>query len=109
MAGVADKPNLYYMGAAGGGVWKTTDGGQHWNNISDGYFGGSIGAIAVSEFDPNVIYVGGGEVTVRGNMSYGYGMWKSVDAGKTWTSLGLGKSRHIPCLLYTSPSPRDRG
>ena len=105
VAGVADKPNLYYMGAAGGGVWKTTDGGQHWNNISDGYFGGSIGAIAVSEYDPNVIYVGGGEVTVRGNMSYGYGMWKSVDAGKTWTSLGLGKSRHIPRIRIDPKNP----
>jgi len=105
VAGVANKPNLYYMGAAGGGVWKTTDGGQHWNNISDGYFGGSIGAIAVSEYDPNVIYVGGGEVTVRGNMSYGYGMWKSVDAGKTWTSLGLGKTRHIPRIRIDPKNP----
>jgi hypothetical protein len=60
VTGVPGKPNLYYFGAAGGGVWKTQDGGQTWVNISDGYFGGSIGAVAVSESDPNVIYVGGG-------------------------------------------------
>ena len=96
VTGVPGKPNLYYMGATGGGVWKTQDGGQTWENISDGFFGGSIGAVAVAESDPNVIYVGGGEVTVRGNVSYGYGMWKSVDAGKTWKHIGLKNSRHIP-------------
>ncbi|MFK7808654.1 MAG: WD40/YVTN/BNR-like repeat-containing protein [Saprospiraceae bacterium] len=95
VAGVPNKPNLYYFGATGGGVWRTKDGGRHWNNISDGFFGGSVGALAVSESDPNVIYVGGGEVTVRGNVSSGYGLWKSVDAGKTWTASGLEKSRHI--------------
>ncbi len=105
VAGVAGKPNLYYMGATGGGVWKTEDGGQYWENISDGYFGGSIGAVTVSEYDPNVIYVGGGEVTVRGNMSYGYGMWKSVDAGKTWKSIGLEKSYHIPRIRVHPKNP----
>ncbi len=93
--GVPGKPNLFYMGAAGGGVWRTQDGGRKWKNISDGFFGGSIGSVAVSEYDPNVIYVGGGEVTVRGNVSSGYGMWKSEDAGKTWHHKGLEKSRHI--------------
>ncbi len=95
VAGVPGKPNLYYFGATGGGVWKTTDGGRQWENISDGFFGGSIGAIEVSQSDPNVIYVGGGEVTVRGNVSSGSGMWKSVDAGKTWKHIGLEKSRHV--------------
>ncbi len=93
--GVPGKPNLFYMGAAGGGVWRTQDGGRKWENISDGFFGGSIGSVAVSEYDPNVIYVGGGEVTVRGNVSSGYGVWKSEDAGKTWHHKGLEKSRHI--------------
>ncbi|MEZ4987328.1 MAG: hypothetical protein R2795_20170 [Saprospiraceae bacterium] len=105
VTGVPGKPNLYYFGATGGGVWKTTDGGQTWNNISDGYFGGSIGAVAVSESDPNVIYVGGGEVTVRGNVSYGYGMYKSVDAGKTWSHIGLPNSRHIPRVRIHPDNP----
>src|SRR5215217_7255766 len=69
VTGVPGKPNLFYMGATGGGVWRTTDGGSSWQNISDGFFGGSIGSVAVSEYDPNVIYVGGGEKTVRGNVS----------------------------------------
>lgn len=96
VTGVPNQPNLYYFGATGGGIWKTKDGGRSWENISDGFFGGSIGAITVSKSDPNVIYVGGGEKTVRGNVSSGYGIWKSVDAGKTWTSSGLKTSRHIP-------------
>ena len=82
VTGVPGQPKLFYFGATGGGVWKTEDGGITYKNISDGYFGGSIGAIAVAKSDPNVIYVGGGEVTVRGNVSSGYGMWKSEDAGK---------------------------
>lgn len=96
VAGVKNKANLYYMGATGGGVWKTTDAGNSWQNISDGFFGGSVGAIAISESDNNVIYVGNGEVTVRGNVSSGDGMWKSVDAGKNWEHIGLKTSRHIP-------------
>lgn len=105
VTGVPGKPLLYYFGATGGGVWRTTDGGQTWENISDGFFGGSIGAVAVSESDPNVIYVGGGEKTVRGNVSYGYGMWKSVDAGKTWFNIGLNESRHIPRVRIHPQNP----
>jgi photosystem II stability/assembly factor-like uncharacterized protein len=96
VTGVPGKPNLFYFGATGGGVWRTQDGGRSWENISDGYFGGSIGAIEVAPSDHNVLYVGGGEVTVRGNVSYGSGMWKSEDAGRTWKSAGLKESRHIP-------------
>jgi photosystem II stability/assembly factor-like uncharacterized protein len=105
VTGVPGKPNLYYMGATGGGVWRTKDGGQTWENISDGYFGGSIGAVAVAESDHNVIYAGGGEVTVRGNVSYGYGMWRSVDAGKTWKPIGLENSRHIPRIRVHPKDP----
>ena len=105
VTGVPGQPKLFYFGATGGGVWKTEDGGITYKNISDGYFGGSIGAIAVAKSDPNVIYVGGGEVTVRGNVSSGYGMWKSVDAGKTWTSIGLPQSRHIPRIVIDPQNP----
>ena len=98
VTGVPGEPNLFYFGATGGGVWKSEDGGRTWGNISDGYFGGSVGSIAVSPSDKQVIYVGGGEKTVRGNVSSGYGVWKSVDAGKTWNSIGLDKSRHVSRL-----------
>lgn len=105
VTGVPGKPNLFYMGATGGGVWKTADGGSTWENISDEYFGGSIGAVAVSESDNNVIYAGGGEKTVRGNVSYGYGMWKSVDAGNTWKQIGLVESRHISRVRIHPKNP----
>lgn len=105
VTGVEGNPNLFYFGSTGGGIWKTTDGGKTYKNISDGYFGGSIGAVAVSKSDPNVIYVGGGEVTVRGNVSSGYGIWKSEDAGETWKSCGLPKSRHIPRIVIDPQNP----
>jgi len=105
VTGVPGKPNLYYFGATGGGVWKTEDGGNTWHNISDGYFGGSIGAVTVSEYDPNVIYVGGGEKTVRGNVSYGYGVWKTEDAGKTWKQMGLKNARHIGQIRVHPKNP----
>lgn len=104
VTGVPGEPNLFYFGATGGGVWKTTDGGRTWKNISDGYFGGSIGSVEVAQSDPNVIYVGGGEKTLRGNVSSGYGIWKTEDAGKTWQKAGLEKSRHVPRIRV---HPRD--
>ena len=105
VTGVPNQPNLFYFGATGGGVWKTEDGGQTYENISDGYFGGSIGSVAVAQSDPNVLYVGGGEVTLRGNVSSGYGLWKSEDAGETWTFSGLPKSRHIPRIVIHPQNP----
>lgn len=105
VAGVPGKPTTFYFGGTGGGVWKTHDGGQSWKNISDGFFGGSIGAVAISEWDPNVIYVGGGEKTVRGNVSHGYGMWKSLDAGKTWKQSGLTDSRRIARIRIHPRNP----
>ena len=84
VTGVPSNPSLFYFGSTGGGVWKSENAGTTWKNISDKFFGGSIGAVAVSVWDPNVIYVGTGEKTVRGNVSSGNGMWKSDDAGKTW-------------------------
>ncbi|TMM59509.1 glycosyl hydrolase [Maribacter algarum] len=103
--GVVNNPNLYYMGTAGGGVWKTTDSGSTWECISDGYFGGSIGAVAVSESDPNIIYVGEGEQTLRGNVSSGNGVWKSLDAGETWTFIGLEGSEHISRIRIHPTNP----
>jgi len=105
VTGVQGKPMLFYMGATGGGVWKTENGGSTWKNISDGYFGGSIGAIAVSSSHPNVLYVGGGEVTVRGNVSPGTGIYKSVDGGRSWRSMGLKNSRHIPRIRIHPSNP----
>lgn len=105
VTGVPGHPNLYYMGTAGGGVWRTKDAGTTWECISDGYFGGSIGAVAVAESDPNVIYVGEGEQTVRGNVSSGWGLWRSTDAGKTWKDIGLKESEHIGRIRVHPKNP----
>jgi len=100
VAGVPNQPLIYYFGATGGGVWKTEDAGLTWKNISDGFFKtGSVGAIAVADADPNVIYVGMGETAIRGvATSHGDGVYKSTDAGKTWKSLGLEKTRQISTI-----------
>ena len=105
VTGVPGQPMKAYFGATGGGVWQSNTGGASWENISDGYFGGSIGAVAVSPWDPNVIYVGGGEKTVRGNVSHGHGMYKSLDAGKTWTHVGLSNSHRIPRIRIHPRNP----
>jgi photosystem II stability/assembly factor-like uncharacterized protein len=105
VAGIPMQRDTYYFGATGGGVWKTRDGGSSWQNVSDGYFGGSIGAVAVSAWDPNVVYVGGGEKTVRGNVSPGDGMWKTTDAGATWRRIGLEDSQHISRIRVHPTNP----
>lgn len=105
VAGIPQDRETFYFGATGGGVWKTTNGGGKWDNISDGYFGGSIGAVAVSSWDPNVIYVGTGEKTVRGNVSVGNGIWKSTDAGRTWNHIGLKDSQRIPRIRIHPKNP----
>jgi photosystem II stability/assembly factor-like uncharacterized protein len=96
VAGVASQPDTFYFGSVGGGVWKTENAGRTWFPIADeGIPIGSIGAIAVAPSDPNVVYVGTGEPDIRSQHSYGIGMYKSVDAGKTWTHIGLEKTEHI--------------
>ena len=107
VAGVPDNPSLYYMGATGGGVWKTENAGISWKNISDDYFGvGTIGAIAVAESDPNVIYVGTGEKSIRGvTTSDGDGVYKSTDAGKTWKHIGLPKAGQISRIKIHPSNP----
>jgi photosystem II stability/assembly factor-like uncharacterized protein len=95
VTGVAGNPNVYYFGAVAGGVWKTTDAGVTWTPLTDTTDIRSIGAIEAAPSDPNVIYVGTGEACIRGDISFGNGMYKSTDAGKTWTHLGLDDTRHI--------------
>ena len=103
--GVPAQPLTFYFGATGGGVWKTTDGGESWKPVSDGYFGGSVGAVAVAPSDPNVVYVGLGEETIRGNVSSGDGLWKSTDAGATWSRIGLEDSRHVSRIRVDPRNP----
>lgn len=105
-AGSLYSRNTFYFGATGGGVWKTTDGGSNWKNVSDGYFGSSIGAIAIAPSDEKILYVGEGENTMRGNVSEGLGgIWKSEDAGKTWKNMGLKDGRHITNILVHPTNP----
>jgi len=92
VAGDPTNSQVFYFGSTGGGVWKTTDGGIIWENVSDGYFKrASVGALAVSQSDPNVIYVGMGETTIRSNVSHGDGVYRSTDGGKTWGASRPGK------------------
>lgn len=105
VAGVSGSSKNYYFASTGGGVWKTLDAGKSWKSVSDGFFGGSIGAVAVAESDTSVVYAGGGEKTVRGNVSFGYGVWRSGDAGQTWTRAGLDQSRFVSRLRIHPEDP----
>src|ERR1043166_7317467 len=107
VTGVASQPMVYYFGATGGGVWKTTDGGINWEPITDGsVFGtGSVGAIGLSDSDPNTIYVGMGESPIRGNVSHGDGVYKSTDGGKTWKRVGLEDTRQISRIRVHPKNP----
>ena len=96
VAGDSRDIGTFYFGSTGGGVWKSNDGGQYWENVSDGYFKrASVGGLAVCPGDPNVVYAAMGEATIRGNVSHGDGVYRSTDAGKTWTHLGLERTRNI--------------
>ncbi len=98
----------FYFGSTGGGVWKTTDGGSNWKNITDKYFGGTIGSVAVAPSDESIIYVGEGENTMRGNVAEGLGgIWRSTDGGRTWNNLGLKEGRHITRIIIDPKDPNS--
>ncbi len=106
VAGVVGSPLTFYFGGTGGGVWKTADGGQSWEPVSDKFFRtGSVGAIAVAPSDPNVVYAGMGEACIRGNVSRGDGVWKSTDAGKTWKHVGLTETQQISAVVVHPRNP----
>jgi len=105
VAGSGKRPNEYYFGTTGGGVFKTTDGGITWAPVTDKYFGGTIGAIGVSESNPDIVYVGAGEYPIRGNVSHGDGVWRTSDGGKTWMSLGLADTRQISRVRVNPTNP----
>ena len=106
VAGHPTQDMVFYFGACTGGVWKTSDGGTYWENVSDGFFKTSaVGAIAVAESDPNVIYAGMGEACIRGNVSYGDGVYKSTDGGATWANVGLQDTRHIARVRVHPQNP----
>jgi photosystem II stability/assembly factor-like uncharacterized protein len=106
VTGVPTQPRTFYMGSTGGGVWKTTDAGHTWNNISDGFFAvAPVGAIDVSLSNPNVIYVGTGSSKIRSNISIGRGLYKSIDAGKTWQFIGLKDSGQIATIRIHPTNP----
>ena len=106
VAGDPHAPLVFYFGSTGGGVWKTTDGGAYWENVSDRFFQrASVGALAVAQADPNVVYAGMGESCIRGNVSHGDGVYRSTDAGRTWSHLGLQDTRHIAKVRVHPTNP----
>ena len=105
VAGDLQQKNTFYFGGTGGGVWKTIDGGSNWKNISDKYFGGSIGCVSIAPSDNTILYVGEGENSLRGNVSEGFGIWRSDDAGRSWRNLGLKDTRHIIRIIIHPKNP----
>ena len=105
VAGNPSRPNEFWMGTTGGGVYKSVNGGESWAPVTDKYFGGTIGAIEVAPSAPDVVYVGGGEFPLRGNVSHGDGVWKTIDGGKTWSYMGLKETRQIGDIVVHPTNP----
>src|SRR5215475_1457712 len=105
VVGIPDQPNIYYVGAASGGIWKTVDGGVHWEPIFDGQPVSSIGALAIAPSDPNIVWAGTGEPWIRSHISVGEGIYKSTDAGKTWKLMGLEKTGRISRVVIDPKDP----
>ena len=106
VAGDYHNPATFYFGACAGGIWKTEDGGVYWRNVSDGFLtSSSVGSLAASRSDSNVIYAGMGETAIRLDVSYGDGVYRSTDAGRSWQHLGLAATKHIGriCIHPTNP------
>src|SRR5437867_6584023 len=105
VTGVPGQPNVFYAGSVGGGVWKTTNAGRTWVPMFDSQPIASIGAVAVAASNPNIVYVGTGEADMRSQISYGNGVYKSTDAGRTWTHLGLDNTRQIGKVIIHPQNP----
>ncbi|HTI90020.1 MAG TPA: hypothetical protein VL727_05495 [Puia sp.] len=106
VSGSLKNKNTFYFGATGGGLWKTTDGGSNWKNVSDGYFGGGVGAVAVAPSDESIVYAGEGESTLRNNVSENLGgIWRSDNGGRSWRSLGLKDGRHVARIVIHPGNP----
>src|SRR5690242_6544555 len=105
VSGIEGQPNTYYFGAVGGGVWKTTNGGETWKPIFDSQPIASIGALAIAPSDPNIIYVGSGEADFRSDLTYGNGVYKSTDGGNTWSNIGLRDTQHIGRIIVDPRNP----
>jgi photosystem II stability/assembly factor-like uncharacterized protein len=105
VTGNPSRPNEFWMGTTGGGVFKSIDAGQSWAPVTDRFFGGTIGAVEVAPSAPDVVYVGGGEYPIRGNVSHGDGVWKTTNGGRTWTFVGLGDTRQIADIVVHPTNP----
>src|SRR5688572_6398140 len=105
VVGIPGDPNVYYAGAASGGIWKTTDGGINWESIFDGFDVSSIGALAVARSNPNIVWAGTGEPHIRSHVSVGNGVYKSTDAGRTWKLMGLGESGRVGRIVIHPTNP----